>query len=264
MSWYDEDQPHRRAISIDNSLAAGTVDVEITIPPEDELFWGSVQSDGDDVRVTDADGVTLLSYELTTWTYATRTAVLAIDALSIQATAGVYKASLYFGDAAAADASTTVTITSAVAGYIEQGSPRGAVYLVTAGPQPRNSTQPTVQLQKGADEIIVVWWRVDGILQRRPDEYEGRLLHEEMYGAQFAIETGGTPQASMIEQASQRFVEIAIASERRQYVVMKAKAGTDGTDYTAILDVLTMIPTQAQYLQHQPRAFLAVVDVDEA
>lgn len=265
MSWYDSDYADRYMVSVDNSAGAASVDIEIVVPPEHPL-WDLIQSSGDDIRVTAADGVTLLDYAWTGYTYADREGTIQVDAVTLQATAGVYVLWVYAGYASATDGSAAVTITSAVAGYISLASPKGSPYLVpVTRPQP-GTTQPRVRLQKQVDEKVHFWWDITDILERASATYQGYDFFEEPYGAQFSIETGGSAQASMIEQASTRFVEVIEYNRgRRRYVVVVVKAGSDGTDYTMILGLLTSAPpSNTSYLQHQPRAFLSVVDTDEA
>lgn len=264
MPWYDDDYSDRYAVSVDNSAAASTVDVEIAVPSEHPL-WDIIQSDGDDIRPTAADGVTLLSYDWSGFNYANRTGTIRIDGLSVQATAGVYLVWLYVGNSSATDGSSAVTITSAVSGYLEMASPQGTPYLARVTRPSPGSTNPQLRFQKQSAEEVHLWYDVTDILERSFAEYEGSDFWEEPYGAQFEIQTGGSAQASMIEQASQRFVEYLDPTQggRRRYVVVLVKAGSNGTDYTTILDLLTMVPDESQYLRHQPRAFLSVVDTDE-
>ena len=65
----------RFPIAVDASaLGASTdKDVTVTIPKTLELFWALIQSSGDDIRITDADGITLVDYDWASFTYASRT-----------------------------------------------------------------------------------------------------------------------------------------------------------------------------------------------
>jgi len=258
MGWYDSAWAYRAAVTIDNSGAAGTVDVEIVVPSDWDHFWGAVQADGDDIHVTDADGQTLLSYALSGWDYANKTVTIQIDALTIPATAGMYLVWVYYGNDAATDDSVAVTITAAVSGYIEQGVP--STHLVSVQPESPGSTRPRAQLQKTSSEQLAVWWDVTALLERRARAHAGRMSYEEMYGARVQITTGGTPQASMVDNTLQRFVE----ANGRSYLRFWLKAGTDATTYTVELTLVTRVPTTTTYRTLEPRAMLRVQDVDEA
>ena len=54
----------RRPVAIDNSAgSSGSIDWTLTVPAFDDLFWGNIRSSAQDLRVTAADGVTLLTFE---------------------------------------------------------------------------------------------------------------------------------------------------------------------------------------------------------
>jgi hypothetical protein len=66
--WYNAAWPRRIKISVDNALVSGTditnFPVYINLDDLPSQFFDSVQSDGDDIRITTSDGVTEVPYEL--------------------------------------------------------------------------------------------------------------------------------------------------------------------------------------------------------
>ena len=73
MAWLKltgSDDPFRARFPIAvNASALGSStnkDVLVTVPPTLELFWASLGTDGYDLRVTDADGITVIQHKLST------------------------------------------------------------------------------------------------------------------------------------------------------------------------------------------------------
>ena len=60
MAWLDG-WLYRMPIAIDNTTAAATHDVTIPIPGDLDLFWDTIDSLGDELRLTNADGITVLT-----------------------------------------------------------------------------------------------------------------------------------------------------------------------------------------------------------
>ena len=109
MSWYDDDWGSRIPVTVDNGGGSGTIDASLAIPSEWEDFWGQVQSDGDDVRVCDVDGITLLTYQLDSWNYAARTGNIQVDDWTAPDDDAVCLLYLYWNNASATDASGSFT-----------------------------------------------------------------------------------------------------------------------------------------------------------
>jgi hypothetical protein len=71
----------RFPIAVDASALASSADkdVTVTVPKTLDLFWTTLGSDGHDLRITDADGFTVIEHKRTSFNYANRT--LTIDIL---------------------------------------------------------------------------------------------------------------------------------------------------------------------------------------
>ena len=81
MSWYDNAWLRRQSITVDTIGGGGTVDITIAVPVDWDQFWNEInQTDGRDIRICDADGRTLLTYNLESFSLATRTLIIEVDA----------------------------------------------------------------------------------------------------------------------------------------------------------------------------------------
>lgn len=69
---------YRLAVTVDTSgvTPGAAYDVAITIGPDQEAFWETVQANGYDVALGYGDSTGLIPYQRFTWTYATKSAVL--------------------------------------------------------------------------------------------------------------------------------------------------------------------------------------------
>lgn len=237
MGWYHSSWAHRIDITIDNSSTpSATPDVEIVVPPDLDIFWNNIQSDGDDIRITQADGETLTSYDLSGFSYANKTVTLQVDACTAAATAGCYKLCLYWGYASATDASSAVVIASAKTGYIAQGLPVDPRFRFR--PIKPGATNPDDFFLKGTNEQTDIWWNVTDLLRRRAWSQQSRDRYEEAFSIVAGVNQGGASQASMFEQGSSRFLWI----KGEQWVSMRVKAGTTANEYTAQARLSTVIP----------------------
>ena len=254
MSWYDEAWARRRSISIDNTGGAGgAIDAEIVVPKDwDELWDNCNQTDARDVRICAADGFTLLSYNIEGFVLATRTLEIEIDGYTATA-AGMLQVWIYWDNAAATDAAAGAFVPAAAkTGYIDVGGVRGLVTV--AKPERFKDLRPRTTLSKATDDTIHHTFDLGGEMELRPfyAPYSKHLEMEEVDYVNYVVETAGGAQASMITAAKTRIVA-------GRFVHVDLKAGSDATDYTVVLTVVT---TEGRTLTY--RAWLAVRDVDEA
>ena len=108
MSWLDEDWSNRHPVAVNHSTGTSSYYAEIAIDPTFTDFWASVDSSGDDIRVTEADGRTLVPYEVIDWNYAAKTATVLYG--SVNTTTGRQSSVnfLYWGNASATNAESTI------------------------------------------------------------------------------------------------------------------------------------------------------------
>lgn len=250
MSWYDDAYLYRAPILIED--AAGG-DVTITVPADWDLFWDTIQADGDDIRVTQEDGITLATYEWSTFTYASRAGVIDIDGYAGEpgCTKGVHW--LYFGNSAATDGAGSFTASAPVDGFIHLGAPAG--HIVDLRQEEAGVEVPTQRLGKAVDADLYIWWRIAG-LQSRLTTYNKSSALEEVAGiTEAVVATGGATQAGMTDADRLRIVE---TQDGYTYIRMYVDDGASGTDYTVRLGVLT---TEGRVITG--RFLLEVFDPDE-
>lgn len=252
MSWYDQNYRYRIPIAMDNTAGGGgAADLSMSIPTDLDLFWDVVQSDGDDIRITGADGRTLATYDIESFSVANRTAIIEIDNYTCIA-ATMQQLWLYWSYSSASNAESAVTTSSPLSGYICQEVPTG--YVVVVQPERQGSTSPRNRFQKGANEQITLWFDFRGMLHRRAKPSKGSLLLEEIdYVSLVQVEVGAAAQAAMVDATKTRFVD--------GFVGMVVKAGTSGTNYTAICRVVTTGGSVARTLEG--RAYFTVRNVTE-
>lgn len=246
MSWYDTNYTHRWPMLVDNLVASvAQIDVTMTIPEDLVGFWDSVQSDGDDIRITAADGVTELDFELRTWNYANKSAVVLLDNVTPPAQSCMFVVWVYWGYASAASASVP---------FVEASPRTGYGYSATTGPllgpavESPGATRPRSRLAKKAGETVQPWVDLTGLLQRRRVRYNGKPQQEEISYLIPSVYEDTTLKSAMFTASRLRMVSDGL-------VRMHATGGTTGTDYTLRLDVGT---TEGRVIQ--PWWFLAVRD----
>lgn len=237
MSWMDKDWTHRAAVSVDNTASSATQeDVTIALPSEWPEFWGNVDNAGDDVRVTDANGVTLETYQLVSFNSTTRTGSIEVDDValvdidgSVAAVASV-QLWIYWGNANATAAGGSFTAAgTAKTGTIQVGTPgSGSQRVVMARPETPGSTNPRTEVHKMSGEEIHVWWNLSGVLASRHIPSQGSRAFEEIHNVTYSVEAAGNPVASMIDVTQTRLVGPG-------WVRTTIKAGASGTNYVAIL-----------------------------
>jgi len=235
VSWYNSDWTYRAPIVVNNHASAGTsADVTIALPSEWPEFWDNVQADGDDVRVTDADGYTLETYDVESWNSTTRTGTIEIDGMGTTdldgnaATAGVV-AWLYWGNSTASNAETTFTPNSPKTGTVVVGIPGlSSQRVVTCRPEAPGATNPRLEISKISGEEIYLWWDLSGVLTRRRMPSQGSRAFEEIHNVTYRVDDGGSAQAGMIDTGAIRVAAPAM-------VRTKIKAGSSGSTYVAVL-----------------------------
>jgi len=267
-NWYEHPETetgawnYRVAVSVDPAAAGGAAaDVSITVPVDYDHFWDNVQADGDDVRLVLSDGKTKTTYVLTTWTYASRIAVIEADAITMSPDDTILCLWLYYGNATATDGAGAPTIMSAKTGVIQLAGP-GRPRIIASRSRP-GATKPDLQIAKTTDETLFVWQRIDGLVSRRSRASAAKPGREAIVYAGYTVETGGAAQASMVDNDTIRFLE---TPDGAFWCRMTVKAGSDSTNYTLSPIYYTSTDTSAGVTADQvinPRALIKVRDVSE-
>lgn len=250
MSW-KADRTVRFPVVIDK-LTAGTSATDLTfdIPADLPEFWSVVESDKSNIRITDADGVTDLTWQASSWSYASTggTATIEIDNWTPPAENCMAVIWLYTGGT---DTTNEGSFTAATprTGYVWSCGVDGTT--VAGRTNTNGSATPDQTLYKSTDETIAAWVAVDGQLAKRRTAYNDRNDCEEIESITYSVTTGGADQASMYDET-----KVRVSQDNR--VRLWLKAGADGTDYT-VEPVITT--TSGRVLN--PRFLLSVVDADE-
>lgn len=248
----------RMPLVVDNS--AGSVvanDVAFTVPYDFEDFWKYIQSNaGEDIRVADTDGLTLLSFKLTGYVFATRTLTINIDnGVNYAATRPGICLWLYWGNAtvgvpaywggAPAAPYSAYVLGSRLAPDVVLGWKREAV----------GATKPSQRLQKTPNAAIVVAIEYRSMLSKRQAPFAGSLDDEEPYGFDYSVyNSAAAAQAAMVDKTKIR------ADERFVYVLVQA--GSDATTYTlSVLMYTTSKNTANPSRTLEMRALVEVTDL---
>lgn len=268
MAWLDG-WSYRIPIAIDNTTAAATVNVSAPVPEDFDHFWDTIDTSGDEIRVTGADGFEVLTYAWASspaFNKTNKVGTLEIGTMNADGTNNtMVLAWLYYGNSGAASGAGSPSTTSQVNGYIYLGKPKR--FVVSGEPVTQGLTQPTAPLQKGTAEDVYIWVEMRGALESRVRKSGERYLWEEVHRVEVTAEDdAGNPITSVYVEDKTRFVE----TERGFYVGVKVDAGSDGTKYTIIPKIWTYAPeitidagslVAGNHRILEPRVFLAVTDV---
>jgi hypothetical protein len=231
VAWHSSSWLYRAAITVDNSAGSAGAGkyVNVTIPATWSFFWSTVLSTGYDLRVTAADGVTAVTFERATWTYASQVGTLEIGTVTAPA-AKPFTLWLYWGNSGASDLSTAVVPASPLTGYIETLAPSG-LFRIAVRQEGYGNTAPSQRIQKGSTDEVDVWVDFSPILEIRTDPHQGLLLGQEIESVTTAVANAGAGYSAGFDETKNRIVGRAVK--------IRLKAGASGTDYTATVTVTT-------------------------
>jgi hypothetical protein len=271
VSWYDDTYTQRIPISVYNSAGAASGDIDVTIPKDWDEFWGSIDSAGAYVRVTAADGRTLLSYDVDdgaggAFSVANRAGRIRIDAATLFATADTTTLIWLYYDTdgtVVADASVVVAMAAVLTGYLELGGVPSARVTLVQPPGAGNQRPARTEVKSTvADERF--WFDFGAVLQRYAQLVEGHLCYEEIQAVLYTVyNSSGVAQATMVSHSETRFVEIVEGRRRRMLVGVFVDDGTDATSYTIAIVANTQIPLATSRHQITSRCGLIVRDALE-
>lgn len=238
MSWLNGVWRRRIPITVDNNSGAGTVDVSVVLPSAWPQFWDEVDSAGDEIRITDSNGVTLLTYQLGAWNYAAKTATIEIDNWSPSSADGTVVCWLYWSSTSAqGNAAGSFSPASAKTGSVLACQPPPRCRMVPARPLPGNSDVPTEAYSWAVGEDGPVLFDLAGLLATHLGLYNGKANDEEVAAINVETRTGGAPYVAGNDPAKTRLLEIA----GRPIVLMWLDGGANGTDYVDEISVTTTL-----------------------
>lgn len=217
--------------------SGGTVQFSLSFPAYHDDFWNTVDSDGYGVRVTDADGVTQIAYQVVSFDQATRTGTLKVSNVATTDPGQKVFYLYYDPEDTPADGSTTVTVTTAADAKFDQQQPRNA--FAPSRPE-YGQTTPTQTVSKDSAEYLWIWFDITDAMEKPvAGTLYGHPRYEEVRTAAFSVEQGGSDQGSMYADAN---VDVIETLDGRTYVGGRVIGGTTANVYTGVMQVVTCIP----------------------
>lgn len=232
MSWYataSDDFERRSMVLVDNTAGGGAATNASISVAADWEGWAYVRSAGQDVRVTAADGVTAVTYDLESFDSSTRTGTIEVNGLSVTAgRLGVLW--VYYGNATVADGQSSITLVSPVTGYLFPGAPvaRGMHYTE----EPQGATRPTPRFTKRVQEAGWIAVSFASALYPAQELRNDRQDYEELSEIVVDVQTGGSSQSSLFDATKTRGLGKAT-------ILVWVKAGSADTTYTGIVRAYT-------------------------
>jgi len=232
-TWADSAFTYRAPISIPVYTGGGatTIDVNVEIPPDWDVFWNNTLANFYDIKVYSADGSTPIAYGRASGAnHASRTLQLQLDAVAIDDQSSTSLVYVYFGDAdAGSDPATSPSISSAKTGYIWLGRP---VRLVRPTLTDTGRSEPEIVFTKDEGEKIDIWFDLRPLFASYVDPYNNRLSFEGIKRIQpKSLDSSGNDSTGRYSSDDTYFLN--------GYASIRAISGSNNTDYAVGLDVYT-------------------------
>ena len=250
MSWRAEADRYRAPLSVDHTAGgAGTIDASGALAASWDHFWANVQTTGNDVRITEADGITLVTFDLQAFNATTRVCTVEIDNFTPPG-AGMLCLWAYWGDAALASGTPVFVPVAPKALHVDVGQPASPLVVVRTEQRPQDTT-PLSVIAKTTDSSLYIWWDFSGILQRRlRQSQKSSELECISYVSGVTVALNGADQAGMKDVTKTRFEG---GPDGRAYVKTYLTAGVNNTDYIATVTVVT---TESRTLAGKAKIFV--------
>jgi hypothetical protein len=219
-------------ISVDaTSWTSGAIDITITIPNDWDAFWNYInQTDGRDIRVTDAAGTTLLSFDFVdsgasavdTSDITARDGKIRIDAFTPTA-AGTLRLQLYWGNGTVSSVfGVGLTISNAYTGYILTAM---MPIRFAAFRERPDATKAAMRLHKLPTETLAVMVDISELLPYRRTPHARSVRAAEIKLATYAASSGGSNYGGMVAGSTVRFYG-------GRWILFNVASGASGTTYT--------------------------------
>lgn len=264
MSWLGTAWRRRVAITLDNTGANASDDYDIEIPPWFDEFWSAIDSSGNELRVTHANGITVADYDVDdgaggSFDQSGRAGRIRLNNFAAQATASMVLCWLYFDPSSTQGSGAGTAGSGTGTGYIELGQP--SQHVVLYQPQRPGLARPRDVRTKTSSEQVQVWFDLTAMLERVDTAARGKRLYEEPWFASVASYDSGGSSASLESLADTRFV----SSRRRVYLRTEVSGGSSGSAYSMAASVHTVHPrtttVNTLYRILEPRVGFVVRDV---
>ena len=234
---------YRVPISVDMSALSesGTNDATVVLDATWDHFWATIDTDGDEIRVTAADGTTAATYQWQAGTFskASKTGTIDIDNAPYSYAPSVTKLFLYYGNSGAASGAGSVQLSSAKTGYIDLLASANLVRV--AGESP-GALVPRITLPCTKTSVMPITLDLSGVLRRRCQSTGGRTLAEELLEAKATVnDTDDQPVASVVSAGGTRYLScFRQIGQFVQFWIDGSAAGiADGSDYVLDATIYT-------------------------
>lgn len=196
MAWFDDSWPYRQPLTFANHGGVSAPEGQITIPAAFGAFWEQVQSDFKDVRITAADGVTLLDWAFHggTPSQANRTATIQIDQTdhdvatlygnaAASASVGAF---LYWGNEAnnlASGANNSINITTTPkAVSVDLTNPTSSTldHIFKCYKTQPDIDYPKFRIRKQVSDSIKIYWDLSGCVTKLRRNNQSSVRDEEI------------------------------------------------------------------------------------
>lgn len=165
MAWYNASWSHRAEVEIDAAYVDEAVPViPVYLSGFDSTWHTAVQADGDDIRVTQSDGTTLLDYYLVSYDSGTDTGLIMVNVdgyISASVNVTLY---VYVGNSGASAGSTTDTFTGT--GYV-------GVYFPGESTSDASGGSRNLTAVNAPTTTAVAAYEIDAATYNGSDEYHG-------------------------------------------------------------------------------------------
>tara|TARA_R100000654_G_scaffold4706_3_gene13770 strand:+ start:102 stop:932 length:831 start_codon:yes stop_codon:yes gene_type:complete len=261
MAWLGSGWLYRHPITIANHSGVAAPEVVLVIPPAMGRFWENVLSSFNDVRITAADGVTLLDFKFDgTPSIANRTATIQIDDTdhnvsnlygnaAASASVGAF---IYWGNDTAnlpsgVDANTSITTNSAKTGLINLDRRRGpdtTFNLVCSAPT-ADQLFPDHRIRKPSADVTTIYWDLSDCVKELGRDNQNSSRKEEIayIKAQIFDQDGNDTTAAMttlnsIEILPDYVVAMPIKAgdHEKRYIIIMTFGLVDDSNQVRVLD----------------------------
>lgn len=244
MAWLSNVWKRRIPITIDNSTASTPADAQGIIPKDLPFFWDRIDASGNELRVTAADGVTLLTYDIVAsgggaFSKTNKDGRIDIDGMTLPASPNsMVLAWLYYDSTSnQGDGSSAVVIAAPKALYIVTGKPKRRRFAFMQ--HQAYATRPPFTLPKFTSEIRDHFIAYRDALRTR--DGVKRQNEEPYYVTIDVVNESSVSQASMFAISETRFMGSEV-DPTEIWVVAKVKAGTTNTVRTLLVRTSTVLP----------------------
>lgn len=223
MSWRSTGDLYRMPITVDHTgAAAGAFDATYALPTALANFWDTVQSTGNDIRVTRGDGITSVTkFDLDSFNTTTKSGTLEISDTAAAQSSLLYW--IYWGDTSLSSGVTSFVPAGPKSAYIDNGTTIPTFTVDVPQQERLGQTDPIAQFAKDPDATVNLWFRFGQVMQRREVPVNGSYEFESLTYASVSAAAGLTATAT-----ATRFEVAAVGGLA---VRVRLSGGTTANDY---------------------------------